>query len=174
MQALFRIFHTDFTLIAGSRQANVRKMILLPPMPTTYAVAPVCKLRCNSLRGALYRRAPLSEKRSTGSFYRIHPCGALDVGDFRSLRRATKGRRPLETCELLKKLDQNFYFGFAVLSLCCRHCLPALSFLPFPGEFPATFKKTFIKGDLQLSAEMCIIKVTATRQERSVFLWKQF
>ena len=31
-------------------------------------VAFPCELLCNSLRGALYRRAPLSEKRSTGSF----------------------------------------------------------------------------------------------------------
>ncbi len=35
------------------------------------------------------------------------------MGEFRRLRTATKGRRPLESCELLKKLDQNFYFGFA-------------------------------------------------------------
>ena len=82
----------------------------------------VCELRCNSLRGALYRRAPLSEKRSTGSFYRIHPCGALDVGDFRSLRRATKGRRPLETCELLKKLDQNFYYVVRLLQNALPDC----------------------------------------------------
>ena len=34
---------------------------------------------CDPLRGALYRRAPLSEKRSTGSFYQIHPCGAPKV-----------------------------------------------------------------------------------------------
>ena len=86
---------------------------------TTYGVADSCELLCKSLRGALYRRVPLSEKRSTGSFYRIHPCGAPCVGTFRTLRSATKGRRPLETCELLKKLDQNFYFGSAVRSLSC-------------------------------------------------------
>ena len=34
---------------------------------------------CDPHRGALYRRAPLSEKRSTGSFYQIHPCGAPKV-----------------------------------------------------------------------------------------------
>ena len=33
----------------------------------------------------------------------------LNAGEFRALRSATKGRCPLETCELLKKLDQNFY-----------------------------------------------------------------
>ncbi len=53
-------------------------------MLTTEAV---CELLCNLLRGALYRRAPLSEKRSTGSFYRIHPCGAPSPGEFRALRR---------------------------------------------------------------------------------------
>ena len=88
-------------------------------LPANVGFLSVCELLCNSLRGALYRRAPLSEKRSTGSFYRIHPCGAPKAGEFRTLRSATKGRRPLETCELLKKLDQNFYFGFAVCALSC-------------------------------------------------------
>ena len=37
----------------------------------------------------------------------------LNVKGFRALRSAAKGRRPLETCKLLKKLDQNFYFDIA-------------------------------------------------------------
>ena len=43
------------------------------------SILSACELRSNSLRGALYRRAPLSGKRSTGSFSRIHPCGAPDM-----------------------------------------------------------------------------------------------
>ncbi len=39
---------------------------------------------------------------------------ALDMQRaFRSLRRATKGLCPLETRELLKKLDQNFHIDIA-------------------------------------------------------------
>ena len=37
----------------------------------------------------------------------------LNAGEFRALRSATKGRRPLETCKLLKKFDQNFYIDIA-------------------------------------------------------------
>ena len=37
----------------------------------------VCELRCNSLRGALYRRAPLSQKASTGCFLRFTPAELL-------------------------------------------------------------------------------------------------
>ena len=52
-------------------------------------VAFPCELLCNSLRGALYRRAPLSEKRSTGSFFGLTPAELLTLGSF-----ALCGARP--------------------------------------------------------------------------------
>ncbi len=98
-----------------------------------------------SPRGALYRRAPLSEKRSTGSFYRIHPCGAPCAGAFRTLRSATKGRRPLETCELLKKLDQNFCDG-----LCTKMIVLTIIHQP-----PKSYIPSFLSAEYNVS--VCII-----------------
>ena len=51
---------------------------------------------------------PVSESIESGV---VHT--GRDLSAFRTLRSATKGRRPLETCELLKKLDQNFYIDIA-------------------------------------------------------------
>ena len=58
------------------------------------------ELLCNSHRGALCRRAPLSEKRSTGSFYQIHPCGAPNVWGSFALCEARPKALPLETASL--------------------------------------------------------------------------
>ena len=80
----------------------------------------ICELRCNSLRGALYRRAPLSEKRSTGSFYRIHPCGAPDAGEFRRLRTATRGSSPLDSSQTFEKVRSK-------LSICCAPAACSIS-----------------------------------------------
>ena len=52
-------------------------------------------------------------------FARFTPAELLTIGEFRALRCATRGRCPLDSCKLLKKFDQNCYFGFAVRVLSC-------------------------------------------------------
>ena len=60
------------------------------------------------IRGDLSCRSPLLKKVSTGHFFQFTPAERLRMQGVSPSAEGDQGRRPLDPCEPLKRLDPNF------------------------------------------------------------------
>ena len=66
------------------------------------------KLSWFLIRGDLSCRSPLLKKVSTGHFFQFTPAERLRMQGVSPSAEGDQGRRPLDPCEPLKRLDLNF------------------------------------------------------------------